>query len=71
MNRPPRAAATTAAVPSPPSAIGLETVDTSGHRCRSPHAIACAASNWVSDPLNESGASTIDTHLTDLPSRRI
>ena len=46
-------------VPSPPSAIGIFSIIASGNTRWSPCSIAFAASNAVTLPLNESGATTI------------
>ncbi|CFW14500.1 Uncharacterised protein [Bordetella pertussis] len=58
---PPVAASTAWTVPSPPSAIGMHRVWAPGQACRTPRAMAAAASGADRLSLNESGAMTIFT----------
>src|SRR5690606_19212030 len=55
------AARTASTVPSPPSAMGTQTVCASGYACLMPRAMAAAASGAERLSLNESGAMTIFT----------
>src|ERR1700704_4372640 len=56
---PPVAATSASTVPSPPSAIGTNTISASGRAARTPSAIASAASNAVNEPLKALGAMTM------------
>src|SRR5690348_1073666 len=55
---PPRASTSASVVPSPPSATGTSTISAPGKTSRTPSAMACAASDAVSVPLNALGATT-------------